>query len=235
MNNSGATAILFFSLSARADGARKRWCGGRVEHNHQLARQLIVRTERALSSAPFPIFHFDETNQQGPTFGQRLAHAFQRVFLAGYEQVICVGNDCLQIGEVRWQEVAAMLQQRGAALGPDRRGGAYLIGVSRARFEAESFAALPWQTRQLWCALMSQWPGVGVLTKRGDLNNATDILRARQMVAFAQELWRWFFGNAAFVTVCVHLRIDQRAVLLPNFRGPPWFTESVCAAGDRAA
>lgn len=94
------------------------------------------------------------TQQRGRGFGRRLANALADAFAEGYDHLIVVGSDCPRLDEVDWQAVSDNVESGVPVLGPTPdREGTYLIGVSRAHFEREDFAALPWKSTSLLPAL----------------------------------------------------------------------------------
>lgn len=172
------TALIFFSRSTSREAAARQRTATRYAER-QLTAELERRSYRAALNSGLPVFHFHEGNQQGRTFGERLAHAFAAVFAQGFRSAISVGNDCPDLHHTDWQEVREALNQGQCVLGPDFRGGAYLIGLTAAAFDAQSFAALPWQQKGLFAALQSyssraRHPAL-VLTARRDFNHRRDL------------------------------------------------------------
>lgn len=169
-----STAILLFSRSAAAEAREKRF-GTDLAGSERIARQLISRTEATLARTRLPVFRSDETSQVGETFGQRLAGAIGRVYAAGYERVLVVGNDCPSILPSHLRAAAQLLTQGKNVLGPDRRGGAWLIGLQRRDFDAKRFATLRWETAHLHEDLAASFPAFTALTRLGDLNTLENL------------------------------------------------------------
>ena len=179
MKRRQGTAILFFSRSGTAEAASKRWFGRAAGGKNVLvANKLIAHTKAVLAATGLPVYHFDENNQEGEAFGSRLSNAFAGLFESGYEYVICVGNDSPGIIGLDWQGIQSRAQRGNLILGPDYRGGAYLIGLPRDLFAAAAFAGLPWQTPDLFSALQKLGDdSVFLLDTLIDLNNASDLAR----------------------------------------------------------
>jgi hypothetical protein len=142
-------ALIFFSRSKADEAKHKSWFK-EYSKDQELASLLIDKAQTAIHDSGIPIFHFHEENQKGSTFGERLANAFQEVFDSGYEQVISVGNDCPDLDNINWREISINLSEGKSVLGPDTRGGAYLIGIQKKYFDQEQFEKLNWQKNTLY-------------------------------------------------------------------------------------
>lgn len=179
MKRRQGTAILFFSRSGTAEAASKLWLGKKAGRKNVLvANKLIAHTKAVLAATGLPVYHFDENNQEGETFGSRLSNAFAGLFESGYEYVVCVGNDSPDIKGLDWQGIQLAVQNGNLILGPDYRGGAYLIGLPRELFDAAAFAGLPWQTPDLFSVLQKLGDDVVfLLDTLLDLNDASDLSR----------------------------------------------------------
>jgi len=141
------TAFLIFTRS-EAEEARIKGMGC-----PRLFRAMNQRVKRLAHRTGYPVVVVEGRDQVGHTFGQRLTHAFRKVFDQGYERVIALGNDCLNLRLSDLRQAVAALDSRPAVLGPDLDGGAYLIGLRRQAFRPGALEALPWQEAELWKAL----------------------------------------------------------------------------------
>lgn len=213
-----ATAILFFSRSAHAEAVEKVYGSGRDQH---IAAALIERTRRTVRHTGFPVFEVDERQQRGQSFGQRLAHAVSRVYDAGYERVIIIGNDCPTLTPAHLRRAAAALAAGQQVIGTDHRGGAYLIGLQRQQFEACAFAELAWQTERLTQELLPLLGEVTVFGQLRDINRTSDLradwhlLRTR----LAELSWLIRAGLRIFSTACVWR--DRPVLRRRGGRAPP--------------
>lgn len=168
-----STAILLFARTATAESRAKAFGRGT-----RMADALLQRTQRILAGAGLPVVRSDEADQRGNAFGQRLARAVSGVFDRGYARVIVVGSDCALLQTSHLRAAAQTLERGGNVLGPDRRGGAWLIGLQRADFEAERFAQLRWETADIFTDLAELLPDTESLPLLDDLN-AVEELRTR--------------------------------------------------------
>lgn len=171
------TAILLFSRTAAAEATGKRYAQ-RGDENVRVATALIDRTRRTLDRTDLPVYHIDESGQRGHDFGTRLAVAVSEVFGLGHQHVIVVGNDCPSLTSRHLAAAARRLAEGVNVLGADRRGGAYLIGLTAASFQHERFAALDWQTAGLFDQLCALGEGAVLLPSLADINTLDDLRRA---------------------------------------------------------
>ena len=140
---------------------------------------LQKKSLKAAKKNGFDVIHFDESNQKGASFSQRISNSTQEVFDKGYDQVIIIGNDCPDLSAKDLVRVNKELQINDLVLGPDFRGGVYLIGLNRKSFDLKSFESLSWQTNKLRksFALYSQCLTKSIcwLEAKADFNEEKDI------------------------------------------------------------
>jgi hypothetical protein len=166
-------AILLFSRSAERECLAKRWTKDHGK-DYLIARCLIDRTKRQLSTAPFEVIHLDETRQKGSNFGEKLTHAFRSVFHMGFQYVVAVGNDSIE-PKVDWLKVATSLRDGEAVLGPDERGGVYLLGLSADYDYEKLFKQIDWNTNQVFNQLLLYCNEAAILRQKKDLNTLEDL------------------------------------------------------------
>ena len=149
------TAVLLFTRTSSEEARVKKFTSS-TSRNKAIITQLINRTKLLVRQAGFPLIVIDSTRQRGETFGERLQHAIQQVLDAGYEHVICLGNDSPELTPRLLQLAAAKLQQQDFVFGEALDGGVYLMGMRRATFTKLNFAAVSWQTAQVFQELVRQ-------------------------------------------------------------------------------
>jgi rSAM/selenodomain-associated transferase 1 len=71
--------------------------------------------------------------QSGAELGQRMQHAFTALFQAGYERVIIIGSDCLELTAEIIQKGFLQLEEKDVVIGPSLDGGYYLLGMKHLR------------------------------------------------------------------------------------------------------
>ena len=142
-------ALLIFGGSGLADCKRRGWPSA--------FRVLFETQSFAFAQKPgFDIHLFtidgptghDETSfhvhpQEGSSFGERLENAIESLAQDGYQEIVVVGRDCpdLEPGDVL--RAFALLKQHRLVLGPDHRGGCYLIGIHSS--DRGKLHAIRWQ------------------------------------------------------------------------------------------
>lgn len=171
-----ATAILVFARTAAEESKHKHFCAD-PGRNHALLAALGEQTLSMARATPYPVFHLTEKEQRGSDFGQRISNAAADIFSRGYERLIILGNDCPTISPALLQKAGSLLHSGTSVLGPDQRGGAYLIGLTQEDFCAQCFARLPWQTPRVLHELQKQLSHPVLLTMNPDLNDRTDLER----------------------------------------------------------
>lgn len=143
--------------------------------NAHLADFLIKNSLSNASKSNLPIYHIDENNQLGTTFGEKIANAFEEVFAQGYQSVICVGNDAADLSDINWVGLTSSLERGQNVLGRDFRNGAYLIGLTKHSFRKDAFEQLRWQSKYLYDDLFEYTGSCQELTQKHDLNNWHDL------------------------------------------------------------
>lgn len=185
------TAILLFSRSARSEAEAKIWMPSQDKHtNENLAKSLISNTKKALFASGLPVYHINEQKQIGSTFGEKIANAFEAVYNQGHDSVICVGNDCINLADVDWQEILTSLDKNRNVVGPDFRKGAYLIALNKEDFHKNTFAHLSWQTDDLFDDLINYLSNPTILTQLRDINDSRDLYLLKKESIWLKRLLR---------------------------------------------
>ena len=169
---SAPTAILFFSRTASAE-ARAKTFGLRGE---RVAAALIRRTERTLARTGLPVYRSDERQQlHDQDFGGKLSAAVADVFARGHAHVIVVSNDCPRLNAAAIRQAARTLEAGRHVIGPDARGGAWLIGLRADTFDPDTFATLHWQSPTVANELLVHLQDCIQLTCRTDYNKLKEL------------------------------------------------------------
>jgi hypothetical protein len=147
-----------------------------------------------LISTGLPHFKIDERMQRGASFGARLRNAIADVFSQGFEKVIIIGNDCIELKRHHLLEANIKLQTNDFVLGADFNGGAYLIGISKSVFDANKFEAVSWQKRSVFNELQSLFgkQNSALLSCLNDCNTIVDFKIAAIKLPFSDP-FRIFF------------------------------------------
>lgn len=226
-------ALLYFGRSAEADVAHKSILPNTsYKKRKSLATWMDAEAKKVMNTVDLTTFYYSESNQKGKTFAERLTHAHEEIFQQGYEAIITVGNDCVELYTVDWENVISRLSNGECVLGPDMRNGAYLIGLTKDHFVAREFESLPWQTEYLFDELFqycSRDKGdLHVLPELSDLNTYEDLMSLLANDNLIQRISRILEDFILKETSIPHpvfyqlfTQFVSRTFLL---RAPPYFT-----------
>lgn len=165
------TAILIFAKSAKAES--KHLISHRA-NNKGLISLLNQKVEGISKQSHLPYFVFDERKQNGSSFGERLSNAFEQVYSLGFRHVIAVGNDCPTLTANDLILADNSLRSGKSVLGPDKRGGIYLLGISKENFRNSLIRRSNWQDKSTFKSLLYTLDSCHILESKRDLNNNTD-------------------------------------------------------------
>lgn len=232
---SDTTALLIFAQSVTSDAAHKRLADQPPVRQQILAR-LNRRVAQTAEATHLPILYSADLTPHRGTFGQQFTEAVRATFALGFEQVIVIGNDCPALTTTHLTQAANALNSVPVVLGPDRRGGLYLFGLTRTAFEQLSVTALPWQTNQLYRAvrqLCAKQP-VACLPRLGDVNNRTDLRQYQAttpvVALFVAHLLRLGTGRLTLPGPAQVFRLANVPVGPGSLRAPPAFPPVAIAA-----
>ncbi len=208
------TAVLAFVREPSQEAQVKQLWGQRgSRRNSYLFRQLNGRLRRIIQRSGLPMLWLDEDRQQGETFGERLSAGLKWGFQQGFERIIIVGNDCPNLRVCHLLGAAQQLEHHQWVVGPDRGGGAYLLGVDQMAFKADEFEVLPWQTSQLFTAVLdlSSADHTYLLDVEKDINCQQDLQSVLVDLGVDHVLSRLLIG--AFI------KRHRRGRAVPVYRG----------------
>jgi len=212
------TAILFFTLSAKAERCSKHFIGqGDDPRNTRIAATLIQHTDQQINKAGLPCFVFDEKHQQGNNFAERLTNAFKEIFDKGFQNVIALGNDTpgLKATHIKYAARELATRRSDIVLGPATDGGTWLMGYSRLAFEKERFQKLPWNSSELLENILYQASekfSITLLEELADIDGADSL----------QQFIRTFYGDRSLLTLALFIR-TLLAIKIYSFCKITWF------------
>jgi uncharacterized protein DUF2064 len=128
-------ALLIFGDSANTDCKRRGWPNSfRILLETQVlgfgrrtgcdVHLFTSHGSHHVVPALCPVHH-----QEGASFGQRLEHAVEQLARIGYQEIVIVGSDCPDLAESDIVDAFELLRQHHLVIGPDHRGGCYLIAI----------------------------------------------------------------------------------------------------------
>lgn len=170
------TAVIFFSRTQASESQSKN-LDPSFRQNAKIVSAIYERTLNTLRKTGFDIIHYNEHLQKAESFGENIIGAFQYGFDEGYDQLILVGNDCVELSTSEILNSADHLSKTGVVLGPDYRGGLYLIGLNRESFaqSLSNIRQLPWQEQKLWKECLLAFSDFFQLRRLHDINNVDDL------------------------------------------------------------
>ncbi len=90
---------------------------------------------------------FNKKLQQGQNLGERMEHAFVELFQQGYNKIVIVGSDLLDLNSHIINEAFLKLNHHEVVFGPAKDGGYYLLGLSK--MQPCIFHNKPWSEANL--------------------------------------------------------------------------------------
>ena len=223
------TGLMLFSLSARREAGTKDLLPGRP-YRERVAffEQLIRHSARLAASCGIDWVWIDEHKQQGDSFGERYANAFQALFDQGYTQVLSIGSDSPELNAATLRQAAQRLEQGSWVLGPAFDGGLYLIGAHRDNFDKHQFQSLPWTSSRLARAI-GIWAEtntcpVSWLAPLGDLDDSPGLrafMRRQPFHWLARLAARLLAAKTFSPLIQEPVRLVDRATVPPPLRAPP--------------
>jgi rSAM/selenodomain-associated transferase 1 len=105
-----------------------------LRHTRQITKTLntdkFLFYDKSITTADqWPEDVYQKELQNGPTMAQRISNAFKLVFSKGYNDVITIGSDCLELDERLIRLAFRQLQNVDTVVGPTTDGGLYLLGM----------------------------------------------------------------------------------------------------------
>lgn len=212
------TAILLFARSAPAEARAKRF----GHRGRRIGEALLRHTEATLARTGLPVYRSSEEKQRGADFGTRLARAVREVFGRGHERVLVVGSDCPDLSVATIERAVRELKGGRQVIGPDARGGAYLIGLQRKTFDADAFAGLPWQSPRIARRLRAQLCDCRVFRTRKDYNELGELQRDAGLLSRLLPGISWLINRVRPIHAAKPTSLPCIDRLLPSRAPPTW-------------
>jgi uncharacterized protein len=120
---------------------------------------------------------YTKRKQHGNDLGERMLNSFKELFEQGFNRIIIIGSDCLQLQTENLQEAVALLESNAAVIGPASDGGYYLLGLTK--LYPELFVNKPWSTDQVFAKTISDFNNLGIsyalLEELSDIDDISDL------------------------------------------------------------
>ena len=120
VGDQSALDIYKYLLQHTADVAKQ------VEANRYVFYSVAIKLDDIWSAA-----HFSKKLQKGNDLGERMHNAFDQLLRSGYEKVIIIGSDLLDLDNTIIEDAIKTLDNHDVVLGPAEDGGYYLLGMKK--------------------------------------------------------------------------------------------------------
>ena len=178
MFNKG-TGILLFSRLPKAEAKWKALSGDTIT-DQVLWENLYNHTLAVAKNTTYPVVIYNEEQQKGISFAEKITNAISESFDAGFDNLIVLGTDCPSLSSRQIVSAADALQKgRHLVIGPDQRGGVYLLAVNKQSFCKKSFLHFQWQSRELLSDLKrfgKSYTYFILHSRLGDVNSIKDAI-----------------------------------------------------------
>lgn len=212
-------AVLVFADVAALDLARRKWPRSfqALLQTQQLDAEWSVGADVHLfttAGLTLPVPHVTVHAQQGTSFAARLENAVETLAQLAYDRVVIVGRDCPDLATEDIVQAFQLLDQHTLALGPDHRGGCYLIGLhlrDRAKLKG-----IGWQ-RNTDCAELTKRFGAAntaLLPVKLDLDTLSDV----RLLARSNSRWRQLAAALLHTLVAGVLPFLSQPFITPQHR-----------------
>lgn len=110
-------------------------------------KELLLHTKEITNqiTADKYVFYFDKIEgndlwndevffkrlQSNDELGRKMENAFSELFDTGYDEVLIIGSDCLQLTTLIIEEAFILLNDNDVVIGPAKDGGYYLLGMKK--------------------------------------------------------------------------------------------------------
>lgn len=127
---------------------------------------------------------FRKKLQTGTDLGLRMHNAFSELFGMGYENIIIIGSDLLDLNQNIIEEAFQKLSQHDIVIGPSKDGGYYLLGMNK--MHESVFNNKTWGTETVLEDTLNDLQNVDVelLEELNDIDTFEDMKHYKQLQQF---------------------------------------------------
>jgi glycosyltransferase A (GT-A) superfamily protein (DUF2064 family) len=224
-----STALLLFTRTASQEAAAKKFVRSDKTKSEKVSQRLIQHSLRQVQQSGLPYFVISPEKQRGNSFSERFTNAIEEVFAKGYQHVIAIGSDAPQITAGLLVHAAGAMEQSSILLGPDKRGGIYLLGISSKSYCRKTLLGFRWNSADLFSDFI-EWKnncnvGCAILPILKDVNGEGDLHSLLQQKSIGLQLLN---ALLRIIAACKAVLIPE-IIFLKNLsvqnnigrRGPP--------------
>lgn len=160
-----------------------------LEHTHKVADLTnadveVHYTESIDEFGLLDYFKFKKALQKGENLGLRMHHAISGGLATGYQKVVLIGSDCIELTSEIVDDAFTQLDSHDCVLGPANDGGYYLIGLKIARDFL--FEDKPWGTADVLLDtiidLQNAQMSFSLLPTLNDVDTKKDLDQVRDLI-----------------------------------------------------
>jgi len=176
-------ALLVFAQPANLDCRQRNWLLSfrQLFDTGRYAELAASNVDVHLFTSVAPPIPADVPNtvhvqkRSGTSFGTRLENAVAELASLGYSDIVIVGSDCPSLPPSDVSKAFRLLQHKRAVLGPDHRGGCYLIGIHAD--DRPDFAQICWHRNTDFAQLLCLYDerAITQLPRKIDLDTFDDL------------------------------------------------------------
>ena len=191
------TAILIFAQDVLQEISRKNFAPRNDQGaNRQVFKQLNTFVGRTSSSTNLPVFYSNKLiTTTKSSFGRQIS------------------------------EAAENLQTADSVIGPDERGGVYLLGISKDTFNPEIFETIAWQSNNMLESYFKLFPqqDVSLLETLADIHTFKELqtyTSSRYFIVFLLQIIGKLTSKVAYFYIYL---FDNQSIRCFSLRAPPVF------------
>lgn len=180
---------MLFIQEASQDASQKVFTDN-AQVNKSIIEKFNSRIKSIAKSTGLAVFNSTDLLTNKNSFAESISESIQKVFEKGFDKVICLGNDCPAISKKIILESADLLQNSDTVLGPDDRGGVYLIGLSKSNFNAEKFKQIAWKSSRMLLSYLAFFKSesISLLERIADVHTYCDLINYKFSKSFISEI-----------------------------------------------
>jgi rSAM/selenodomain-associated transferase 1 len=124
---------------------------------------------------------FEKHTQPKGDLGYKMRHAFQHNFNRGYQKVLIIGSDLLDLNSKNIETAFQLLENNDVVIGPAEDGGYYLLGTNH--YIPEIFQNIDWSTEHVFQQTLKRIAdkSLALLDKKNDIDFKEDALRHEEL------------------------------------------------------
>ena len=214
---------MIFTQEASKEATRKTLTPNKnLGLNQYLFSKLNNQIISVAKSTKLPVFRSNDLIESNGLFGKQLTKAVQKIFEKGFEKVICLGNDCPALSTDKILNAATLLEKHNSVIGPDTRGGTYLIGVSKESFNISVFETLAWESSLMFHSFTENFDNQSfIIEQLADIHTYNDLKNYTQFTSFAVYLLQIIEASLTKTIVFVKDFFDFLLFNTSILRAPP--------------